>query len=144
MSNVLCFMFKAGFVEDMSSNMSACVENVRWGSICVSMLERESSLLCGGGLIPGELRVDKGESLELILVQVLNHFLVRRGQHWRVACEKTVKVLCIPSTLLRRVERDEIQGGGGVGMDRSGWIAGVGQGEENKNRGSGGVNQGVR
>lgn len=141
----LCLMFYVLCLkQDMSSNMSACVENVRWGSICVSMLERESSLLCGGGLIPGELRVDKGESLELILVQVLNHFLVRRGQHWRVACEKTVKVLCIPSTLLRRVERDEIQGGGGVGMDRSGWIAGVGQGEENKNRGSGGVNQGVR
>lgn len=36
------------------------------------------------------------------------------------------------------------RGRGGVGMDRSGWIAGVGQGEENKNRGSGGVNQGVR
>lgn len=85
------------------------------GSMCVSVLELESSLLCGsgGGLVPGELRVEKGESLELVLVQVLNHFLVRRGQHRRVACEKTVKVLRIPSTLLRRVERDEIQGGGG-------------------------------
>lgn len=81
----------------------------------MSVLELESSLLCGGGggLVPRELRVEKGESLELVLVQVLNHFLVRRGQHRRVACEKTVKVLRIPSTLLRRVERDEIQGGGG-------------------------------
>lgn len=84
------------------------------GSICASVHELESSLLCGssGGLVPRVLRVDKGESLELVLVQVLNHFLVRRGQHRRVAGEKTVKVLCFPSTLLRRVERDEIQGGG--------------------------------
>lgn len=95
----------------MSADMSARV------SICVSVLELESSLLCGsaGGLIPGELGVDKGESMELVLVQVLNHFLVRRGQHWRVACEKTVKVLRIPSTLLRRVGRGEIQGGQGGG-----------------------------
>lgn len=84
------------------------------GSICVSVLELESSLPCGsgGGLVPRELWVDKGESLELVLVQVLNHFLVRRGQHRWVACEKTVKVLRIPSTLLRRVGRDDIQGGG--------------------------------
>lgn len=116
----------------------------------MSVLELESSLLCGsaGGLIPGVLWVDKGESLELVLVQVLNHFLVRRGQHRRVACEKTVKVLGIPSTLLRRVGRDEIQGWGGRG-EEWGWtevdgVQGVGQGEENKKRGSGGVNQGVR
>ncbi|KAA8584896.1 hypothetical protein FQN60_003590 [Etheostoma spectabile] len=48
--------------------------------------------------------VDKGESLELVLVQVLNHFVIGRGQHRRVACEKAVKVLGFPSTLLRREE----------------------------------------
>lgn len=91
----------------------------------MSVLELESSLLCGsaGGLIPGVLWVDKGESLELVLVQVLNHFLVRRGQHRRVACEKTVKVLRIPSTLLRRVGRDEIQGWGeGRSGDGQKWM----------------------
>lgn len=87
----------------------------------MSMHELKSSLLSGSGgsSIPGELWVDKGESVELVLVQVLNHFLVGRGQHWRMAREKTVKVLSIPSTLLRRVGRDEIRGGG-VGMDRNG------------------------
>lgn len=86
------------------------------------MRELKSSLLSGsgGGSISWELWVDKGESLELVLVQVLNHFLIGRGQHWRMACEKTVKVLCIPSTLLRRVERDEVQGRGWMGKGRSG------------------------
>lgn len=120
----------------------------------MSVLELESSLLCGGGLIPGELRVDKGESLELVLVQVLNHFLVRRGQHRRVASEKTVKVLRIPSTLLRRVERDEVQGGGrgrtgqGRGAEEWGWIEvdgwqGWDKGGKQK-QGEWRVNQGVR
>lgn len=86
------------------------------------MHELKSSLLSGsgGGSTSWELWVDKGESLELVLVQVLNHFLIGRGQHGRVACEKTVKVLCIPSTLLRRVGRDEVQGRGRMGKGRSG------------------------
>lgn len=69
----------------------------------------------GGSSGSGELRVDKGESLELVLVQVLYHFLVGRGQHWRVACEKAVKVLGISSTLLRRVGRDGARGEWGSG-----------------------------
>lgn len=72
------------------------------------MYKPKSSLLGGGASISLELLVDKGESLEFVLVQVLNHFLIGRGQHWRVACEKAVKVLGVPSTLLRR-------GGGRVG-----------------------------
>lgn len=100
----------------------------------MSVHELKSSLLGGrGGSNSWELWVDKGESLELVLVQVLNHFLIRRGQHRWVACEKTVKVLSIPSTLLRRVGRDGVQGRGadgergGAGMERNGWI-GVGLG----------------
>lgn len=96
----------------------------------MSVHELKSSLLggSGGSSISWELWVDKGESLELVLVQVLNHFLIGRGQHRWVACEKTVKVLRIPSTLLRRVGRDESTGEGvdrvkgGVGMERNGWI----------------------
>lgn len=76
-------------------------------SVCESMfpcLELKSSLLgsSGGGSTCWELWVDIGESLELILVQVLNHLLIRGGQHRRVASEKAVKVLGLPSTLSRR------------------------------------------
>lgn len=85
----------------------------------MSLYELKSSLLGdrGGSSSSWELWVDKGESLELVLVQVLNHFLIGRGQHRWVACEKTVKVLSIPSTLLRR---DGVQGRGGLGRGRSG------------------------
>lgn len=78
------------------------------------------------------------------MVQILNHFLIGRGQHRRVACEKTVKVFGISSTLLREGGRGGMEykaggdlGRGRVGMDRSGWIKvgwGV-EGEENKRRG---------
>ncbi len=102
------------------------------------MHELKSSLLggSGGSSSSWELWVDKGESLELVLVQVLNHFLIGRGQHRRVACEKTVKVLGIPSTLLKRVGRDGVQGRGGLGrggveMERTGWM-GVGWGEKER------------
>lgn len=92
------------------------------------MRELKSSLLGGSGGSSSsswEFWVDKGESLELVLVQVLNHFLIGRGQHRWVACEKTVKVLSIPSTLWSRVGRDGVQGGlnwegGGVGMEGDG------------------------
>lgn len=78
------------------------------------MHELKSSLLCssGGSRSSWELWVDKGESLELVLVQVLNHFLIGRGQHRRVACEKAIKVLSIPSTLLRRAGRSGVHGRG--------------------------------
>lgn len=75
----------------------------------MSMRELKSSLLSGGGSVSLELGVDKGESLELVLVQVLNHFLIGRGQHRRVAREKAVKVLRIPSALLRRAGRNGVQ-----------------------------------
>lgn len=111
------------------------------------MRELKSSLLggSGGSVSSGELWVDKGESLELVLVQVLNHFLIGRGQHRRVASEKTVKVLGVPSALLRRMgvgvggggEGVECRGRGGLERGRSG------DGGKQK-KGNGGLNQGVR
>lgn len=109
----------------------------------VSVHELKSSLLggSGGSSISWELWVDKGESLELVLVQVLNHFLIGRGQHRRVACEKTVKVLGLPSTLLRRVGRDGVPGGGGwtgkgKNWDGEEWVdcGGVGGEKERKTK----------
>ena len=57
-----------------------------------------------------------------------------------MACEKTVKVLCVPSTLLRRVGRDEVQGrgeGGWIGMDElgGGVRGGVRKGKQKKGNG---------
>jgi len=100
--------------------------------VCVCARELKSSVPGGRGdsVSSGELGVDKGEAHELVLVQVLNHFLVGGGQHRRVAGEKTVKVLGVPATLLRRRRRKEGEGGvhrggegwGGVGMERNGWF----------------------
>lgn len=88
-------------------------------------MELKSSLLgsSGGSNTCWELRVDIGESLELVLVQVLNHLLVRGGQHRRVACEKAVKVLSLPSALSRRVREGmvwEEEKWGWTGMDGAG------------------------
>lgn len=100
----------------------------------MSMHELKSSLLSGGGSVSLELGVDKGESLELVLVQVLNHFLIGRGQHRRVACEKAVKVLRIPSALLRRAGRNGVQRGGG-----GSWMEGKGKGRVGRCTGMDGV-----
>lgn len=118
------------------------------------MHELKSSLLggSGGSSIPWELLVDIGESLELVLVQVLNHFLIRRGQHRRVAREKTVKVLGLPSTLLRKVGWGWSSGDGaeregeGEELERRGmerWLGYEGRKGKQK-KGNGGLNQGVR
>lgn len=80
------------------------------------------SSLGSGASISLELCVDKGESLEFVLVQVLNHFLIGRGQHWWVACEKAVKVLGVPSTLLKGWGGGEGRGGGAQEwMGKEGW-----------------------
>lgn len=109
--------------------------------MCVCPCVRlESSLLgAGSSSVSWELGVDKGESLELVLVQVLNHFLIGRRQHRRVACEKAVKVLRIPSTLLRRAEEEgegwsmgKKRGAGGGWMDEGEEEE---EEEENKRRG---------
>lgn len=100
--------------------------------VCVDGLK--SSLLggSGGGRVSWELRVDKGEPLELVLVQVLNHFLVRWRQHRRMASEKSVKVLGLPSALLEEGGRRGWRAGGGEG----GWIGmdGVGGEEEEEKK----------
>lgn len=143
----LC-QFKAGFVQDMSSDMSACVGEragggaavcpcLSWSQACsVAAVEASFPGNCGlikenpwnsswsrfwitsssGGVSTGAWRVKKRSK-----------FSASRPHCWGG---------------WRGMKYGE--GGGGVGMDRSGWMAGVGQGEENKNRGSGGVNQGVR
>lgn len=110
----------------------------------VAVLELKSSLLSGSGgsHASRELGVEKGESLELVLVQVLNHFLIRWGQHRWVTCEKTVKVLGFPSALLRRMgggwsTRGRGGFGKGEGRTRDGqeWMEWVGAGGEENKRG---------
>lgn len=108
-------------------SLGICVCAVEF-SACESMfrcVELKSSLLGSGGgsSTCWELRVDKGESLELVLVQVLNHLLVRGGQHRRVAREKAVKVLGLPSALSRRAGEGmdwEKEEWGWTGMDGAG------------------------
>lgn len=147
----LC-QFKAGFVQDMSSDMNACVENapgeasvcpcLSWSQACsVAAVEPSFPGNCGlikenpwnsswsrfwitsssGGVSTGGWRVKKRSKFSASRPHCWGGW---RGMKYR--------------------EGEGGQGRGGVGMDRGGWIAGVGQGEENKNRGSGGVNQGVR
>ncbi len=46
--------------------------------------------------------------MKFFLVQVLNHFLVRRGQDGKMAGEKTIKVLCVSTALWRRREKRDV------------------------------------
>lgn len=61
-------------------------------------------------------RVYEGKALELFLVEVHDDLLVWGGEDWRMTCEKTIKVLCIPATLQegerRKTQEKHVMDGG--------------------------------